>query len=1838
MSKPNKNGQRSLINGLLAALKLGLIGLILAVPLMINQGSVEGAPSTQLNFQARLLGSSGAIVADGNYHVEFKLYNAASGGSALWTETRTTGNLVSVKSGYLSVQLGSVNAFPSSINWNEEHWLTMNIGGSSGSATWDGEMTPRIKLTAVPFAFQAEQLAKTSGANRGTLGFNTVTNNPNIVLPDASGTVCLQNATACGFAAGSGDADYIQNGMAQQANANFNILAGSGVAATIEGASGQNILVVNQSGGAAAFTIGSTGNATLAGTLAVNGGNITSTGALDVASGGSGNLTLTTGGSVRVTVDGTSGDVTFGGNVVLAATKTLRLTGGTTAGRPVSPGEGTIYYDTDTDQLLVYSAAASKWQGDRSAVSKIVAANDSSQAAKDAADYVADGTGDQTEINTALTAAAGGKVYLMEGTYNVSAVVSVPNNTTLSGAGPGTVIKLVTNSAANAITNSDTTTGTGVVVRDLRLDGNKGANTNSEQYGVVFNGMGDGAGSSARQGGQILNIWVASFHRDGIELTGSDNNTISGNAAQDNQDGFYITGSNYNKISNNLSQGNGNRGFLNEASDYNVFTGNTAQGNTGQGVIVTSTSDDVTLTGNVSQGNANNGFEFNGASSNLVGATFSGNTAQGNTGFGLYIFNTGSGGHINATGNLIRGSSTGGVALITTNRNTVANNRIYDNGGAAHNDGVYLGTADSNTVSGNDIYDSSCTTTCLAIEIDGAANDTNYLADNTLGNGSIGDTGTGTIYGGQLSSVGDFTLDPSGDINLTSDTNVTGVLSVSALGATNTDTVLCRNNINELAACNSTFAAQSYVTLQNAYANGNTMLATDAEGDIDFTISEATNFSVDMTGTGSFLIQDGGVAVATVSSTNGSVLFRPSTDSAAAFDVQSRASGSSLLKVDSLNGRVGIGLGSQALDMGTGSQGLLVYGGLSIGNVPDVNGSITGEHNFVTPHSTSIGTLFSIPNVKLNNLESAVALSIKDTSATGAAGITVFDDRANAGGLDLRPAISLFSEDESKILGLSWEGVNTTGYLKASSGNVGIRIGTTNAATFSTTAISLLQNTVVTGNFETSGTIDIGTLGSTDSVSYLCRNAAGIIASCNTTGTGAMFVQGGNDFGATAAVLGTTNNQNLTLITNNVTRLTIDTSGNATLTGNLTVQGTGASSIAGNLTVDTNTLHIDAANNRVGIGTTTPNARMQILGSAAQAGTGTLTTTLTPTTNTTNTAVVGTGTAFLTELAVGDTITAAGQTRTVTAITDNTNLTVNNGFNPVLTGAAFTYKKPNIRLNDSSGNIPLGLTNTGVDGNFDINGMIGVGNNASAGGVAVMNFDHVFNSDVSCAFGCYGTLFNVRANNPGTFFGAAGTVGLHATSGTSAGNFTLSSTIGMSVGSAVLGAGSTITSNTGIQIGNQTAGVSDYGLVIQGADTAALKIYRGETAADVLTVESVNLGNIGNNSGAEDNDPTTDFTNAWTAFGTSTITRDTDAADIVSGVASVSAVFGTTDENGVRNNLASNPALSTTYVVSFVARLSAGTAFTDMAVRYTPNGGTNNVDCTNYTTQTLTSSFVKVTCTILTDNTAVSNPDLIIRQPTAPGSGRTVHIDNFSMTPQTSSSTAATLRIGSAVGQGLQLLTLDHAAARPWTGSSNALYGSMYYDTSLGKIQCYEADGWGACGGAPDNIVNLVPEYAGSVLNGTGIGTMTADLCSDALNINDSGGSAVCGAGQAYNFYKWTSPQASAQTYSIYISYQLPATFNGFADANTIKLTGRTSSTSGGNGITFALYQANGTQCGSTTTVNSTTNTWETTNLTGDETACSFAANDVITFRINMTSTGGSSAYSSNFSFTTLGK
>lgn len=100
----------------------------------------------------------------------------------------------------------------------------------------------------------------------------------------------------------------------------------------------------------------------------------------------------------------------------------------------------------------------------------------------------------------------------------------------------------------------------------------------------------------------------------------------------------------------------------------------------------------------------------------------------------------------------------------------------------------------------------------------------------------------------------------------------------------------------------------------------------------------------------------------------------------------------------------------------------------------------------------------------------------------------------------------------------------------------------------------------------------------------------------------------------------------------------------------------------------------------VGIGIASPGSRLQVKGEASKSGTGRITSA--------GTTVYGAGgtTKFIDELRVGDIITASSQTKRVTAISSQTQLTIDQAFSSDLggSGSTFTYKSTLLRLTDSA--------------------------------------------------------------------------------------------------------------------------------------------------------------------------------------------------------------------------------------------------------------------------------------------------------------------------------------------------------------------------------------------------------------------------------------------------------------------------------------------------------------------------------------------------------------------------
>jgi hypothetical protein len=257
-------------------------------------------------------------------------------------------------------------------------------------------------------------------------------------------------------------------------------------------------------------------------------------------------------------------------------------------------------------------------------------------------------------------------------------------------------------------------------------------------------------------------------------------------------------------------------------------------------------------------------------------------------------------------------------------------------------------------------------------------------------------------------------------------------------------------------------------------------------------------------------------------------------------------------------------------------------------------------------------------------------------------------------------------------------------------------------------------------------------------------------------------------------------------------------------------------------------------------------------------------------------------------------------------------------------------------------------------------------------------------------------------------------------------------------------------------------------------------------------------------------------------------------------------------------------------------------------------------------------------------------------------SGQLLNVDGKAgVNIQSNGTTVATfgstnIQIGDGASTGTPtLLTVDKGTSAPTVDSS--MLGSMYYDTTIGKLQCYEADGWGACSANPDTFVTLSPEYSNAVIHSEGTGTMTTDICSDELNINDGSSSqpTICGTNETYNYYNWTSSSNSTQTRSIYVTYKLPSNFGNFVPGST-SLMGRTDSAD--SSVSYKIYRNTSTGlvgCGTGSVVSNGAQTlWQTKDAAGQEPAnCGFTAGDSVLFKINLDAHLDANAYAGNLNF-----
>ena len=138
-------------------LALVLVSLVSLVCLVT--GVVWAVPGV-INYQGKLTNTSDCVLS-GDYQVWFYLYDAETGGTALWDEVQN----VNVDQGLFDAQLGKVSTFPAGLFKNDGLYLEMVIYNPD-TASWE-KLSPRKRFTSTAYAMNADTV---DGKHAGELG------------------------------------------------------------------------------------------------------------------------------------------------------------------------------------------------------------------------------------------------------------------------------------------------------------------------------------------------------------------------------------------------------------------------------------------------------------------------------------------------------------------------------------------------------------------------------------------------------------------------------------------------------------------------------------------------------------------------------------------------------------------------------------------------------------------------------------------------------------------------------------------------------------------------------------------------------------------------------------------------------------------------------------------------------------------------------------------------------------------------------------------------------------------------------------------------------------------------------------------------------------------------------------------------------------------------------------------------------------------------------------------------------------------------------------------------------------------------------------------------------------------------------------------------------------------------------------------------------------------------------------------------------------------------------------------------------------------------------------
>lgn len=351
------------------------------------------------------------------------------------------------------------------------------------------------------------------------------------------------------------------------------------------------------------------------------------------------------------------------------------------------------------------------------------------------ADLRCDGVDDDLTIQTALNnlPANGGRVILLEGTYNTAANIQVSANTTVEGQGYSTVISA--NSAT--ITNAVVITGSNASIKNLKV--------------VII----AGCGAVGSRPNLIRAIGQSRILLENLYLYGD--RTVGSDGSISRQNGIYFVNIDYSKIVNCETVNNEYYGIrLDTDSDYNNIEKNISTGNGYDGLIL-DTSDYNSVLSGIYNSNDEQGIHVKSADNNRIEDC----TCTINTRSGIYALAASGNSYINNTlkDNVKHGLQLDGVATY----NIVEGNLVIgnDSGATGLYSGIYILAVSYTTIVGNSCYDNGLHGIYLLRSCYCAING-NICMQQTIGDG-IRIVGDATLNSDNNTAVGNVCYNNGGD-------------------------------------------------------------------------------------------------------------------------------------------------------------------------------------------------------------------------------------------------------------------------------------------------------------------------------------------------------------------------------------------------------------------------------------------------------------------------------------------------------------------------------------------------------------------------------------------------------------------------------------------------------------------------------------------------------------------------------------------------------------------------------------------------------------------------------------------------------------------------------------------------------------------------------------------------------------------------------------------------------------------------------------------------------------------------------------------------------------------